>query len=150
MRKVHSSPCLLTSSLASPSPTISLPYSHHSHISKSSSCSSFVNQHMLHDVPLEENPVAIVSSSISQYVTCIETNGFPEDVFKTGTTDTKLNLIACLLSPDDAKEELRNLKPKPIETEIEIESEINSIEEVSDHFNRLLISIRKQRRATRT
>jgi len=148
MRKVHSSPCLLTSSFASPSPTISVPYSPQSHISKSSSCSSFVNQHMLHDIPLEENPVAIVSSSISQYVTCIETNGFPEDVFKTGTTDKKLNLVACLLSPDDAKDEFRNLKPRPIEAEIE--SEINSIEEVSDHFNRLLIGIRKQRRSTRT
>jgi len=153
MRKVQSSPCLLTSTFASPAPSISPPYNPHqsqSHVSRSSSCSSLSQHHMLHEMPLEENPIALVSSSVSQYVTCIETNGFPEDVFKNGTPDSKLNLMACLLSPDDPKEELRNLKPRPIETELESEIEMNSIQEVSEHFNRLLISIRKQRRSTRT
>jgi len=151
MRKVNSSPCLSTASLASQNPSITIAYNNHqSHMPKSISCSALLNHYIVPDVSLEENPAALVSSSISQYVTCIETNGFPEDIFKNGTSDSKLNLMACLLSPDDQNEQLRNLKPKPIDSEIEIESEINSISEEAEHFNRLLIRVRKQRRNTKT
>ena len=146
MRKVNSSPCFLTSQNQSLGMPLSQP-----HVSKSSSCSSLSSHHaILHDVPMEENLVAMVSSPISQYVTCIETVGFPEDVFKNGTNDKKKNLLACLLSPDDPKKDIRNRAPRPIVSEIETEMESNSIQLVSERFNRLLIGIRKQRRATRT
>jgi hypothetical protein len=146
MRKVNSSPCFLTSQNQTLVTPLSQP-----HISKSSSCSSLSSHHaILHDAPpMEENLVAMVSSPISQYVTCIETVGFPEDVFKNGTNDEKKNLLACLLSPDDPKDNIRNRAPRPIASEIEIEIESNSIQLVSERFNRLLIGIRKQRRATR-
>jgi hypothetical protein len=137
MRKTHSTPCFLSArrrpSSAVGASGVSPPSPASPSISASASASaSFLVEHVEQYVP----------STIYQFAQCMELYGPSRDILKAPhpraeMEDSIKSVAACILTPDEPNEPMRSFRPQ---------YRLENLTEINERFDRLFLSIRRQRR----
>lgn len=97
-------------------------------------------------IELVEHIEDIIPAPYYQKLTCMEIYGFPEKILKDTTLSTSekneliKNTLTCILTPEEVPE-----KPEKV-TPVSFQNRLNEIAYVEERFQKLLMSIRKNRK----
>lgn len=141
MRKTQSTPCFLaprrrpSSAVSAVSPGISSSSTGVSPIppSASSPPTAFLMEHI----------EAYVSPTLYQFVQCMEAYGPARDILRAPHPRAELeasfqSVAACMLTPDEPSE--------PVRPPVLPQSRLENVAELNERFDRLFLSVRRQRR----